>query len=50
MSYNWVMRYEEIIQQTNDDFKRLTGVRHDMFKQILKLLQEQPSFGRRPKA
>ena len=49
MNYNWVMRYEEIIQQTNDDFKRLTGVRHDTFKQMLKLPQEQPSFDRRPK-
>jgi hypothetical protein len=44
------MRYEEIKHRTDEDFKRLTGVEHQTFKQMVIVLEkEMPSFGRPPK-
>ena len=44
------MRYEEIKEWKDTDFKRLTGVRHETFNQMLMVLdRELPSFGRPPK-
>jgi len=44
------MRYEEIKNRTDKDFKRLTGVEHQTFKQMARVLEnEMPSFGRPPK-
>ena len=43
------MRYEEIKSRSNKDFKRLTGVKHQTFKQMVAVLEsEMPSFGRPP--
>lgn len=44
------MRYEEIKARTDKDFKRLTGVEHKTFRQMVAVLErEMPSFGRPPK-
>ena len=44
------MRYEEIKNRTDKDFKRLTGVQHAIFKQMVTVLeQEIRQFGRPPK-
>jgi len=44
------MRYEDIKDWKEQDFKRLTGVKHETFKKMLAALdQELPSFGRPPK-
>ena len=44
------MRYEEIKEWEETDFKRLTGVKHETFNQMLAVLdRELPSFGRPPK-
>jgi hypothetical protein len=44
------MRYEEIKDWKDTDFKRLTGVQHETFNQMLMILErELPSFGRPPK-
>jgi len=44
------MRYEEIKGWKDTDFKRLTGVKHGTFNQMLMVLdRELPSFGRPPK-
>ena len=44
------MRYEEIKEWKDTDFKRLTGVKTETFNQMLMVLErERPSFGRPPK-
>jgi len=44
------MRYEEIKNRSDKDFKRLTGVEHETFKKMVSVLEnEMPSFGRPPK-
>ena len=44
------MRYEEIKNRNDKDFKRLTGVEHQTFKQMVAVLESQLSnFGRPPK-
>jgi hypothetical protein len=44
------MRYDEIKDRTDKDFKRLTGVEHQTFKQMVTILEsELPNFGRPPK-
>ena len=44
------MRYEEIKDRNDKDFKRLTGVEHQTFKQMVTVLEsELPNFGRPPK-
>ena len=44
------MRYEEIKNRSDKDFKRLTGVEHETFKKMVRVLEiEMPSFGRPPK-
>ena len=44
------MRYKEIKERTDKDFKRLTGVTHQTFKQMTSVLEaEMPQFGRPPK-
>ena len=41
------MRYEEIKDWKEQDFKRLTGVNHETFKKMLTVLErELPNFGR----
>jgi len=41
------MRYEDINNRSDKDFKRLTGVEHKTFKQMVTVLEtEMPSFGR----
>ena len=50
MMYYYVMRYENIKNRTDSDFKRLTGVPHQIFKQMTVILkQEIRAFGRPPK-
>jgi len=44
------MRYEDIQDWKEQDFKRLTGVQHETFKKMLVVLErELPNFGRPPK-
>jgi hypothetical protein len=44
------MRYEEIKNRKDKDFKRLTGVEHQTFKHMVAVLEkEMPNFGRPPK-
>ena len=44
------MRYEEIKHRSKKDFKRLTGVEHQTFKQMVAVLEsELPNIGRPPK-
>lgn len=44
------MRYGEIKVRNDKDFKRLTGVEHPTFKQMVSVLEsELPNFGRPPK-
>ena len=44
------MRYEEIKDRSDTDFKRLTGVEHQTFKKMVAILEsEMPNFGRPPK-
>ena len=44
------MRYEDIKEWKKQDFKRLTGVKHETFKKMLAVLErELPDFGRPPK-
>jgi len=44
------MRYKDIKDWKDQDFKRLTGVKHETFKKMLAILdQELSSFGRPPK-
>ena len=44
------MRYEEIKEWKETDFKRLSGVKPEIFKKMLDVLdQELPKFGRPPK-
>ena len=44
------MRYEEIKERSDKDFKRLTGVEHKTFRQMVTVLErEMPGFGRPPK-
>lgn len=44
------MRYEEIKDWKDTDFKRLTGVSHETFEKMLVVLdRELPSFGRPPR-
>ncbi len=41
------MKYENIKNRKDGDFKRLTGVTHDIFKKMLNVIEERsPSFGR----
>ena len=41
------MRYEKIKNRTDKDFKRLTGVQHQIFKRMVVILkQEMRDFGR----
>jgi hypothetical protein len=41
------MRYEDIKEWKDTDFKRLTGVKHETFKKMLVVLErELPNFGR----
>jgi hypothetical protein len=43
------MRYEDIQDWKEQDFKRLTGVRHETFEKMLAVLErELPNFGRPP--
>jgi len=50
MCHNRHMRYEEIKNRTDKDFKRLTGVEHQTFKKMFAVLEtEIPTFGRPPK-
>ena len=44
------MRYTEIKERSDKDFKRLTGVEHHTFRQMVSVLEtEMPNFGRPPK-
>lgn len=44
------MRYENIKHRKESDFKRLTGVPHDIFKKMLQVIEGQSrAFGRPPK-
>ena len=44
------MRYEEIKDRKEKDFKRLTGVEHNTFRQMVIVLENaMPDFGRPPK-
>ena len=44
------MRYEEIKNRSEKDFKRLTGVEHETFQKMVSVLEyEMSSFGRPPK-
>ena len=44
------MRYEDIKNRNDKDFKRLTGVEHQTFKHMVAVLEsEMPSLGRPPK-
>ena len=44
------MRHEDIKEWKEQDFKRLTGVKHETFNKMLVVLdQEMPNFGRPPK-
>ena len=44
------MRYEEIKDRNDKYFKRLTGVEHQTFQQMVSVLENQlPKFGRPPK-
>ncbi len=44
------MRYEVVKQLKDEDFKRLTGVKREVFEQMLRVLQrEMRDFGRPPK-
>jgi Helix-turn-helix of DDE superfamily endonuclease len=44
------MRYEEIKNRSNKDFKRLTGIEYQTFKQMVSVLEDElPNFGRPPK-
>jgi len=44
------MRYEEIKDRNDKDFKRLTGVEHQTFQQMVSVLENGlPKFGRPPK-
>ena len=50
MCHNRHKRYEEIKNRNDKDFKRLTGVEHQTFKQMVAVLEsELPNFGRPPK-
>ena len=50
MCHNRRMRYEEIKDRTDKDFKRLTGVEHQTFRQMVVVLEsEMPNFGRPPR-
>ncbi len=50
MCHNGHMRYEEIKDRKDKDFKRLTGVEHQTFKHMVAVLEsEMPNFGRPPK-
>lgn len=43
------MRYEDIEDRSDKDFKRLTGVEHATFRQMVQVLEaERSSFGRPP--
>lgn len=44
------MRYQDIQDRSDKDFKRLTGVEHQTFRLVVKLLEKElPTFGRPPK-
>jgi len=44
------MRYEDIKERNDADFKRLTGVTHQTFERMVTVLEdEMPHFGRPPK-
>ena len=50
MCHNGHMRYKEIKNRSEKDFKRLTGVEHQTFQQMVSVLEsEMPHFGRPPK-
>ena len=50
MCHNRHMKYEEIKNRSDKDFKRLTGVEHQTFQKMVSVLEnEMPSFGRPPK-
>ena len=50
MCHNRCMRYEEIKDRNDKDFKRLTGVEPQIFQQMVTVLEnELPNFGRPPK-
>ena len=50
MCHNRHMRYKGVKDRTDKDFKRLTGVEHQTFKQMVTVLEsELPNFGRPPK-
>ena len=50
MCHNRYMRYEEIKDRNDKDFKRLTGVEHQTFQQMVTVLEsELANFGRPPK-
>ena len=44
------MRYQDIQDRSDKDFKRLTGVEHQTFRLMVKVLEKElPTFGRPPK-
>ena len=50
MCHNSRMIYEEIKDRNDKDFKQLTGVEHQTFKQMVAILEsEMSNFGRPPK-
>jgi hypothetical protein len=50
MCHNRQMRYEEIKNRSDKDFKRLTGVEPETFQKMVSVLEnEMSSFGRPPK-
>jgi len=50
MCHNRRMRYDEIKERSDADFKRLTGVSRETFKKMLAIVErDMPSFGRPPK-
>jgi hypothetical protein len=50
MCHNRHLRYAEIKNRSDQDFKRLTGVKHATFRKMVSVVEmEMPSFGRSPK-
>ena len=50
MCHNKHMRYEDIKDRTDKNFKRLTGIKHQTFQHMLAVLETNiPNFGRPPK-
>jgi hypothetical protein len=50
LCHNGHIRYTEIKERSDKDFKRLTGVEHHTFRQVVSVLEtDMPNFGRPPK-